>query len=104
MWRSKSASRVKAEISFPETCLLGRRSPAYRWHDSSLGLYKQLREPSCLGANRKGTRSNDLRLKVERPADGAELTVGAMNAGNAAGAKGQRQYGWHIVNLQEDEL
>jgi hypothetical protein len=39
-----------------------------------------------------------LRLKLGMAADGADLSIRAMKAGNAAGAKGQNQYGDTMKN------
>ncbi len=46
-----------------------------------------------LHVNRKAQDAKTSRLIVGKVADGADLSVRAMKAGNSAGAKGQSQYG-----------
>lgn len=55
------------------------------------------------GCQSKGARRQTPRLIVETPVHGAEQSVRAKKAGNAAGAKGLRQHRQFVVNLQGDE-
>ena len=57
-----------------------------------------------LHANRKAQDAKTSRPKIGMASDGADLSVGALKAGNVAGAKGQSQYRGYFGQLTcEDE-
>lgn len=56
-----------------------------------------------LHANRKAQGVGIPRLKIGMAADGADLSVRAMKAGNTAGAKGQSQYGGYYGQLRSED-
>src|SRR5208337_5190199 len=87
---SKPGANGTSGTSAPGTWLLGVRQPAYRGREPGPGSCAELREPG-LGCQGRSTSGESHEARVPMTSSGADQSVRAMKAGNAAGAKGLGQ-------------
>jgi hypothetical protein len=85
---SKPMGRGSVGTSSGVTQVPTLRHPAYRRHEFHLGFSLQLRDPLTQMKIENLQVSRGMREKVEKLWSGADPSIRALNAGNAAGAKG----------------
>jgi hypothetical protein len=77
---SKVGAFASPIISLQRTWLLCRWCPAYRWRESDLGFYRELREPAVLMLREKRKREEPSSVRVLMQDAGAEQSVVAMRS------------------------
>ena len=86
----KPGAAKPSGMSAPGAWLLGARQPAYRGREPGPGSCAELREPG-LGCQGRSSSGESHKARVPMLSSGADQSVRAMKAGNAAGAKGLGQ-------------
>ena len=77
---SKMGAFASPMISLQRTWLLCRRCPAFRWRESDLGFYRELREPVVLMLREKRKREEPSSVRVLMQGTGAEQSIVAMKS------------------------